>query len=421
MKKITFYLCLLCLSYSSLAQDIELTNPSFEDKPHIGYQGGRSVKAWMDCGPKDETAIDIHPSPDKSKPFFGVTQVAIHGETFMGMVARDNDTYESVGQRLRQPMKAGSTYQFKIHLATSKEYKSVSRKTNQPADYTTPIILRMWGGDAACGKRQLLGETDAIDHFEWIDYIFTFEPVSDWDYIILEAFWKTPVMFTSNGNILLDHCSKIFELDKMQVAALDKGVVGKPLAESSKTREVLTEGIPTEGRPAKDSNRSTKVNTSKNTETLKIRTALDTAALSSAFVKSNLNICDEKKINSDENGYRLMKLEFLKRVFEIEELSRQSGIKTYISNHSMEEIGLAIRSMKKIGANTMAIFIRELKRVCDKEEANEPLSASQIDLSNNAESLFKVYTKEENISALIDQYIQENDKAIRLELGYCHQ
>ncbi|MBK6668056.1 MAG: hypothetical protein IPG48_18445 [Saprospiraceae bacterium] len=48
-----------------------------------------------------ETPPDIHP-----KNFWGVNVEAQHGKTYLGMVARDNNAYESVMQELASPLKA---------------------------------------------------------------------------------------------------------------------------------------------------------------------------------------------------------------------------------------------------------------------------------------------------------------------------
>ena len=91
---------------------ISLRNPSFEDTPRQGgyYNTKRqaqnnNIKGWFDCGIynfEEETAPDIHPSN-----FWSNTKQPSHGRTYLGMVTRDNDSWESVSQELRSPMKAG--------------------------------------------------------------------------------------------------------------------------------------------------------------------------------------------------------------------------------------------------------------------------------------------------------------------------
>lgn len=97
---------------------IYLTNPSFEDFP----QPSHPPRGWTDCGWPLESPPDTHPAGN-----FEVVKPAYDGATYLGMVVRDNETWESVSQRLSQPMKAGNCYSFTIMLARSELYVSVSQ------------------------------------------------------------------------------------------------------------------------------------------------------------------------------------------------------------------------------------------------------------------------------------------------------
>ncbi|NJK83345.1 MAG: hypothetical protein HC912_05520 [Saprospiraceae bacterium] len=55
----------------------------------------------------------------------------------------------------------------------------------------------------------MLGETKEIINTRWLKREFKFEPKVDIYYITLEAFYKTPVLFPYNGNVLLDNASSI--------------------------------------------------------------------------------------------------------------------------------------------------------------------------------------------------------------------
>ena len=103
------------------------------------------------------------------------------------MVVRDNYTWEKVSQKLTKAIKSGKSYTFSIDLARSKEYLSMSRVTNKPANYNDPIKLRIFGGTEICGKQELLGETSLIKNTHWLPYSFKFKPIQDYNYIVLEA------------------------------------------------------------------------------------------------------------------------------------------------------------------------------------------------------------------------------------------
>ncbi len=224
-----FYVRLLCLAtiicftQTGQAQQakktvIQLTNPSFEGRPNAG---GRSmyIAGWNDCGKyrfPGESAPDLQPG------FFLVDLEAHDGDSYLGMVARDNETWESVTQGLYKSLKAGSCYNFSLHLATSTQYSSPARRSGvmveeaiangEPLDsiaHTDPIVLRIWGGATQCAQTELLGETAPISNKSWKKFDFRLEPKQDLRYIMLEAFYKTPSLFPQNGHLLIDDLSDI--------------------------------------------------------------------------------------------------------------------------------------------------------------------------------------------------------------------
>lgn len=179
---------------------ITLVNPSFEDMP----RHSKPPRGWIDCGSPGETPVDVQPSGT-----FSVTKPAYDGETYLGMVVRDNDTWEMVSQRLSSPMKKGTCYEFSIYLCRSELYVSYSRLSDETANYTTPAKLRIYGGFDHCDKQYLLGETNLVINTRWLEYRFKFEPIDNYTHISFEAFYKTPTLFPYNGNLLLDKASAL--------------------------------------------------------------------------------------------------------------------------------------------------------------------------------------------------------------------
>jgi outer membrane protein OmpA-like peptidoglycan-associated protein len=190
---------LFCLT--AKAQDaIYFTNPSFEDIPRNSIP----PTGWIDCGWKTESPPDVHPSGS-----FNVYRESAHGLTYLGLVTRDNETYERVSQKLSSPLQAGKCYEFNMLLARSKFYLSQSQLTGQDAQFTTPTVLRVYGGYGLCDRAQLLDETDPVVHTDWRQYSFKLEPKGNYAYIVFEVYYETPVLFPYNGNMLLDHASSI--------------------------------------------------------------------------------------------------------------------------------------------------------------------------------------------------------------------
>ena len=198
---IIFLLSIFAYQHAFSQDDIiRLQNPSFEDLP----RAGKAPRGWYDCGFPGESPPDIQPDPT-----FDVNRAAYDGGTYVGMVVRDNDTWERISQRLSKPIKANQCYSFSLFLCRSPLYWSRSQLTQRVANYVTPSKIIIWGGTKHCGKLERLGESDLVSSYEWVRQDFKFEPRQTHTYILIEAFYKTPVLFPYNGNVLMDNASPI--------------------------------------------------------------------------------------------------------------------------------------------------------------------------------------------------------------------
>ena len=108
------------------------------------------------------------------------------GNSYLGMVVRDNNTWEAVGQGLTAPLEVGQAYQFTVYLARSPKYVSQSRATFKEANYNQPIVLQVWGGNTFCGREALLAASPPIVSDAWTQFSFQFTP----RLLIHTLFWK---------------------------------------------------------------------------------------------------------------------------------------------------------------------------------------------------------------------------------------
>ncbi|MEL6988288.1 MAG: OmpA family protein, partial [Bacteroidota bacterium] len=185
------------------AQDrISLFNPSFEDYPRMSKQ----PRGWLDCG---AAHFNGETPPDTQPGTWGVSLKASDGGSYLGMVVRDIETWESVGQRLLYPIQGGKCYSFSIDLCRSNSYNSTSQKSGVMSSYTKPAVIRIWGSNNYCDTQELLAESSAISNTDWEKYHYKFEPSNSHNYIIFEIFYKTPTLFPYNGNLLIDNASDI--------------------------------------------------------------------------------------------------------------------------------------------------------------------------------------------------------------------
>lgn len=209
--------CFATLPLSS-QETIRLQNPSFEDIPHRGSATTPSVRAWHDCGLSNfpsESPPDIHPVVDNA---WEVAKAPYDGNTYLGMVTRANDSWESLSQALTTPIQGGVCYTFTAFLVRSDQYKSATTKTIQLGthdleNFVRPAVFQIWGGNYFCDKAELLGESPAVSNDTWKQYKFLFHPQKSHKYITIEAFYKTPILEAYNGHVLVDGLSEIVPVD----------------------------------------------------------------------------------------------------------------------------------------------------------------------------------------------------------------
>lgn len=161
---------------------------------------------WINMGAPNESPPDIQPGQ------FGVRLKAQDGNTYLGLTVRDNNTWEGVGQRLDGYLQKDSAYRFSLWLARSNELISISRTTQQEAQYNAPTVLKIWGVNSQTQEEELLAESEAVGHSAWTKYTFTLKPtVADFDEIDLMAYYAKGFE-QKNGNLLIDNCSPIMKI-----------------------------------------------------------------------------------------------------------------------------------------------------------------------------------------------------------------
>lgn len=188
---------------SNQPEPILLQNPSFEDTPGAS----RMPQGWFYCGELGESPPDVHPSGN-----FGVEHAPKHGFTYIGMVVRDNNTWEGVSQWLSEPLQAGQCYEFSLFAARSPRYESLSRTTWQAINFDKPVRLLLWGGQLNCEKRELLAASPLIESTDWQQYIFRFQPQEAHSRLLIEAQYAEDAE-PYCGNVLLDHASPLLPID----------------------------------------------------------------------------------------------------------------------------------------------------------------------------------------------------------------
>jgi len=193
MKQKILYL-LLFTSLGLWAQDsIPIINGSFEGERSTA---ATMPQAWIPC--RMGTTPDILPGA------WGVYTVPAHGQSYVGLITRDDGSFEAIGQRLSSPLEKNECYSFTLDLAHSQTYSG----------YNLPIRLRIWAGTKVCARDQLLWESDLIYNQNWQSYEVRFSTRDTYQYIILEAYFAPGVFIKYRGNVLIDNVSPIVKCDR---------------------------------------------------------------------------------------------------------------------------------------------------------------------------------------------------------------
>jgi Carbohydrate binding domain len=189
-----FYSLWLCSIGHLIAQNtnIAFTNPSFEDTP----RASASPMGWYSYTPGS--------TPDILPGAWEIDFKAQDGATCVGLVTRENGTSEDISQTLSTTLGKGHCYSFTLYLAHAASY----------VGYNKPTRLRIWGGAVKGQKTQLLCASPLIDHSDWRQYEFQFEPTSDIKHLTFEVYFAPGAMFFYKGNIIIDNVSEIEDCDR---------------------------------------------------------------------------------------------------------------------------------------------------------------------------------------------------------------
>ena len=179
-----------------------LDNPSFER--HNG-RAGWMPEAWINAGPVTESPPDVHTADSE---IFGVRHRPAAGDTYLGMVARDNFTFEAIAQRIPGGLRAGQTYELQLWVSRSEELRSQSRLTRAPVTYDAPIPFDVYVSNKANGDHfELVARSAPITHSDWRLYTIAFTPTRNWKYLRIGAGMNVMSAKPQCGNILIDDLS----------------------------------------------------------------------------------------------------------------------------------------------------------------------------------------------------------------------
>jgi len=190
IKHIYIFSFFICCFYTSDCQ-IVIDNGSFE-----GIPADATMPAGWFAGSKGTT-------PDILPGYWGVYNEPEDGESYVGIITRQDGSYECLSQRVPSAMEAELCYSMSLFLAFSDNYTG----------YNTPIKLKIWIGSSKNAKEQLVFTSPTVKSEEWKKFLFEFIPDKDMYYIMFEAY-NDDGDTAHKGNILIDKVSSIYLCNK---------------------------------------------------------------------------------------------------------------------------------------------------------------------------------------------------------------
>ncbi len=188
-----FYISIIFLSVCTLLSgQVTLDNSSMEGTP----ADATMPSGWFSAA--EGTTPDILPG------YWGVYNEPFDGETYIGIITRQDGSFESISQRLNDKLIKDACYNMSIHLAHSDNYTG----------YNQPIHLRVWLGSKKNERAQLIFKSPKITHLDWKNYDIEFNPNDDMYYIIIEAHISDNHI-PHKGNILIDKISPILRCNRV--------------------------------------------------------------------------------------------------------------------------------------------------------------------------------------------------------------
>lgn len=185
------HISILLAAFGKVSAQAYLTNASIEDLP---------ADATMPTG---WFAASEGTTPDILPGYWGVYLEPEDGESYVGLISRSDDSYESMSQRLKQPLDEGTCYSMGLYLAHSDNYTG----------YNEPLKARIWIADKKNKRTQLIYESSTLDDEEWQYHKFNFTPEKEMKYLIIEAYNHNDKAV--KGNILIDGISEIYHCDRV--------------------------------------------------------------------------------------------------------------------------------------------------------------------------------------------------------------
>lgn len=366
MKKFTLLFVLFLVSSSSLLAQyrIHINNPSFElDNAKIGV----ITQGWFNCAEGLTSPPDLH---SHETSFFSVRDRAAHGNNYISMIARSNNTWEAIGQRLVKQLDKFHIHHIAFRAKHSRSMRVYNVYNHNSERYNQPLRIRMWAGNTPGSKKEFLGATQALDFKDWTKVSILFRPSRRYRYICFDAAYVSEDGAPYNGNVLLDRFSPI--------SIVPDTVRYKPVCIDEKVLSVIDE---------------------------KLVTTKELEHLATNYIKMHW----EKNVSDAELPNHLLNIAYLNT---FRSRRKIGGNRKFFYTEKLERLKKVVEVLKAMGGETEASVMETF--------IEDPANTKDDHLSKKAaRKLAKQFSKIEQTETLLLKYIVDHRGSILNEFVHC--
>lgn len=204
--------------FYEISDSIEVFNKSFEEisnEDEISNLSRIVPRHWLNCGFIEfpyESPVTIHKRGKENQ--FNIRHEPVHGNAFISMVTRENESFERISQELSYKLEKDTLYTMGFYVANALSMESFIRTDLETIrKFNNPVRLVLWCGDDFCSESDELFVTDDLLDEEWRFVQAFFRPKYDCEKLTIEVYYPSGFEYT-NGNLLLDNLTNIYILNK---------------------------------------------------------------------------------------------------------------------------------------------------------------------------------------------------------------
>jgi len=217
MKKLSllFLICALAEPVMIPAQiPMALMNPSFEDTSIPGITAERarhevvpSWSNWTEEKSPGKNSPSVHHNDDVTKY---VHATARHGDSYLKLAVHKNKTWQSIGQELHEPLKAGMHYSLSLYASLDPEHAARTQVPGKRGvNQGKPAIIRIRGANKFGEPGRVLAQTDPIQTIDWKLYFLDLYPKENFRYLVIEAYHVPGMTNLYEARVLIDNAKLV--------------------------------------------------------------------------------------------------------------------------------------------------------------------------------------------------------------------